>query len=450
MTEPTDNQNPQAADVIDVVIAEDSRIQAAVLRRRLVKEGYTARVAKDGVEALREIRQRAPTIIISDIEMPEMDGYQLCNAVKSDPDLCHIPVILLSSLSDPTDIIQGLEVGADNYVTKPYDPDYLLSRMASLLSTPLEREGDVNKPLEVTLDGKKFVVKSGRQQAINLLVSTFENAVQKNRELIRANEQLTVVQDRLKIAAAAERSANEAKSSFLANMSHELRTPMNAIIGYSELLQEEAEDAEQEDFIPDLQKIQSAGKHLLGLINDILDLSKIEAGRMMLSPETFDLARLVGDVADTIQPLIAKNGNTLQVHCPPELGTVHNDVTRIRQVLFNLLSNAAKFTEQGNIQLTVEMETLDGKQGIRFEVKDTGIGMTEDQVKRVFDPFTQADNSTSRKYGGTGLGLTICRKFCQMMGGDIVANSVLGEGSAFTVHVLADAGESVTAAADAE
>ena len=191
------NQQAGAVDTIDVVIAEDSRIQAEMLRRRLVKEGFTARVAKNGVVALEEIRQRRPTIVVSDIEMPEMDGYALCDAIKSDPELRNIPVILLSSLSDPTDIIQGLHVGADNYVTKPYEPEYLLSRMNSLLHTPLEQEAEEGEPLEVTLDGKQFVVKSGRQQALNLLVSTFENAVQKNRELIQTNENLTVAQDQV-------------------------------------------------------------------------------------------------------------------------------------------------------------------------------------------------------------------------------------------------------------
>ncbi len=429
------NEKTIGTDQVDVVIAEDSRIQAELLRRRLAQQGYTVRVAMNGAEAWQQIQERTPTIIVSDIEMPEMDGYELCSAIKSDPNLRRVPVILLSSLSDPTDIIKGLHVGADNYVTKPYEPDYLLSRMAALLQTPLEDVAD-EQPLEVTLDGKQFVVKSGRRQALNLLVSTFENAVQKNRELIQANEDLTIAQDQLKLAADAERSANEAKSSFLANMSHELRTPMNAIIGYSELLQEEAEDTGQEDIIPDLQKINSAGMHLLDLINDILDLSKIEAGRMTLNPREFDVAALVNEVDATIKPLIDKKANTLEVRCPANIGTIDNDMTRIRQVLLNLLSNAAKFTEKGIICLSVEKQTLNGEPGIRFAVKDSGIGMTEDQVRRIFDPFTQADDSTSDKYGGTGLGLTICRKFCQMMGGDIVAESAAGEGSTFTAHVL--------------
>lgn len=241
--------------------------------------------------------------------------------------------------------------------------------------------------------------------------------------------------------------ANTTKSQFLANMSHELRTPLNAIIGYSEMLQEEAEDLGQEDLVPDLQKIHGAGKHLLGLINDILDLSKIEAGKMELYLESFSVAGLVREVVSTVQPLVNKNHNTLVVHCPEHLGTIRADLTKIRQNLFNLLSNASKFTEAGTITLSVWQEgeaiapELSPSAGsppmdwINFEVKDTGIGMTPEQVERLFQPFTQADASTTRKYGGTGLGLTITQRFCQMMGGDIRVVSGLNQGTTFTMRL---------------
>jgi len=188
-----------SSDPIDVVIAEDSPIQALVLQRHLVKEGYTVRIGRDGAEALQQIRERRPTILISDIEMPEMNGYELCSAVKSDAELRSLPVMLLSSLSDPEDIIRGLEAGADNYVTKPYETGYLLSRMQSLLETPIEADEPQAESLQVTLAGKTFTVNSGRQQSLNLLVSTFENAVEKNRELLQTNEQLTVAQNQLEV-----------------------------------------------------------------------------------------------------------------------------------------------------------------------------------------------------------------------------------------------------------
>ena len=228
-------------------------------------------------------------------------------------------------------------------------------------------------------------------------------------------------------------SANRTKSQFLANMSHELRTPMNAIIGYSEMLQEEARDLDQEGFILDLRKIEAAGKHLLGLINDILDLSKIEAGRMTLYLEACDVAKLAHEVATTVQPLVAKNGNRLIVDCPGDIGTMHTDVTKVRQALFNLLSNASKFTEQGTITLRVEPSSTAGVPTLSFHVVDTGIGMTPEQMGRLFEAFSQADASTTRKYGGTGLGLAISRKFCRMMGGDIIVESEPGKGTIFTV-----------------
>lgn len=229
--------------------------------------------------------------------------------------------------------------------------------------------------------------------------------------------------------------ANRAKSQFLANMSHELRTPLNAIIGYSEMLQEEAEDLGQEDLVPDLQKIHTAGRHLLSLINDILDLSKIEAGKMDLYLEEFCLPDLVSEVVHTVSPLVSKNNNTLVVHTDPQLETMHADLTKVRQNLLNLLSNAAKFTENGTITLTVEkhLHPETTQPVICFQVTDTGIGMTEAQMEKMFQAFTQADASTTRKYGGTGLGLAIAQRFCQMMGGNITVTSILGKGSTFTM-----------------
>jgi signal transduction histidine kinase len=273
--------------------------------------------------------------------------------------------------------------------------------------------------------------------------------------------------DALQEANAQLAEASRHKSQFLANMSHELRTPLNAIIGYSEMLQEEAEEIGGEAFIPDLQKVNAAGKHLLGLINDILDLSKIEAGRMDLYLEDFEVGQLVRDVQAIVQPLMEKNGNTLIVSCPDDVGSIHADLTKVRQTLFNLLSNAAKFTDHGTIELRVSrgeeptgamhyaptepasvgaqfIAPIDGSlpspnthhpTPITFAVTDTGIGMTEEQLGRLFEAFSQAEASTRSKYGGTGLGLAISRHFCRLMGGDLTVASVYGQGSTFTVRL---------------
>jgi len=229
--------------------------------------------------------------------------------------------------------------------------------------------------------------------------------------------------------------ASKHKSQFLANMSHELRTPLNAIIGYSEILREELIDQEQHAFIPDLEKICSAGKHLLSLIDNILDISKIEAGKVELSPERFAITTMLQDVASTVQPLVEKNGNELVVRQAGDLGTMTSDLTKLRQSLVNLLSNAGKFTSQGKITLDCKRQTVDGKDWVTFQVSDTGIGMTPEELARVFEAFTQADVSTTRRYGGTGLGLPISRRFCRLMGGDITATSKPGVGSTFTVHL---------------
>ena len=238
-------------------------------------------------------------------------------------------------------------------------------------------------------------------------------------------------------------AANSAKSQFLASMSHELRTPLNAIIGYSEMLQEEVADLGQTALAPDLEKIRTAGRHLLSLINDILDLSKIEAGKLELYLEPFDVEAVVREVATTVTPLVEKNGNRLEVRCADGIGMMHSDLTRTRQVLLNLLSNACKFTTGGAITLAAERERPTDGTGdwLVFRVSDTGIGMTPEQLAKLFEAFTQADASTSRHYGGTGLGLAITRRFCRMMGGDVNVASIAGRGSTFTVRLPASPGE---------
>ncbi|MBI3775848.1 MAG: response regulator [Gammaproteobacteria bacterium] len=228
-------------------------------------------------------------------------------------------------------------------------------------------------------------------------------------------------------------SASQAKSQFLANMSHELRTPLNAIIGYSEILQEEAGERGHASYVSDLGKIYSSGRHLLALINDILDISKIEAGKMRLYIEYFDLYPVVLDAVATVKPVMDKNKNQFVCECAPNIGFVRSDMTKLRQVLFNLLSNAAKFTHGGQAKLTVRKQVDGDREWIVFEVTDSGIGMDDRQIAGLFEAFAQADSSTTRRYGGTGLGLAISRRFCRMLGGSIMANSRMGQGSVFTV-----------------
>lgn len=243
--------------------------------------------------------------------------------------------------------------------------------------------------------------------------------------------------EQLELARDEALAASLMKGEFLANMSHELRTPLNAIIGYSEMLLEDAEDAGDDLLVDDLKKIEGAGRHLLALISDILDISKIEAGKMELYNEQFTVASLVVDVESTVQTLVAKNSNQFVVECPDSVGEIYADLTKVRQILFNLISNAAKFTTQGTITLCCSRERRRRRDVITFEVQDTGIGMTNEQVLKLFDKFTQADSSTTRKYGGTGLGLALCWEFSQMMGGQITVESKPDVGSTFLVELPA-------------
>ncbi|MEG4865134.1 MULTISPECIES: sensor histidine kinase [unclassified Microcoleus] len=283
------------------------------------------------------------------------------------------------------------------------------------------------------------------QEALSKAKAQLEMTVdQRTAQLTAANKLLRIeIAERKRAEIALQEAlhkaeaASRAKSTFLANMSHELRTPLNAIIGYSEMLQEEALESGLKNIIPDTQKIRNAGKHLLTLINDILDLSKIEAGRMELYLEEFDIGNLIEEVVATLHPLVEKNHNQLQVSYSPNLGVMYADLTKVRQILFNLLSNALKFTEGGTVLLSATREPAGGSNWVYLQVSDTGIGMSVGQQQSLFQPFVQGDASTTRKYGGTGLGLTISRLFCQMMGGDISLDSQLDVGSTFTVKLKA-------------
>jgi PAS domain S-box-containing protein len=330
-----------------------------------------------------------------------------------------------------------------------YAESDILCRGADLLTTPEDqlagvtpRELERAKATGRADDERWYLRKDGSRFFASVLVTPvrgedgtllgFTKVARDITESKRAEAELLAAKEAAEVA-------NRAKSAFLTNMSHELRTPLNAIIGYSEMLEEEAREQGLGEFAPDLERIHTSGKHLLGLINDLLDLSKIEAGRMDLYLETFDLAALIRNTLATIEPIAERRGNALRAEFTDDLGSMHADQTKVGQALLNLLSNAAKFTEGGTIALGASREIdPEGGEWILLEVADDGIGMTREELSRLFRPFVQADPSTTRKYGGTGLGLTISRRFCEMMGGEICVRSEPGRGSTFTIRLPAD------------
>jgi two-component system, sensor histidine kinase and response regulator len=550
---------------IEILVVEDSAIQAELLRRTLTHHGYAVDIAHHGAQALEIVRKRRPTLILSDIAMPVMDGYAMCHAIKSDPALQDIPIILLTALSDPEDIIRGLNAKADNYLTKPYDEPTLLARIEHLLANQaLRKDTKFQLGVEIFFAGKKHVIDSDRRQILDLLISTFEDAVQQNHELMQRTQALQAseesyralientfsgfyratsdgwflevnpayvkmlgyeskeallpveipttfydspadyqafctrlltegamkdytgrlrkkdgseiivemnvrvvkksdgtvryfegfvnditerkrVEVALQQAKEAAEAANQAKSQFLANMSHDIRTPMNGIIGMTDLILDTGLTAEQREY---LTVVKTSADSLLRLLDDILDFAKIEARKLNIEPLEF---RLRESLESTLKALAVRahiKGLELAYRITPGVpDRLVGDPTRLRQILVNLLGNAIKFTERGEVVVEVEEgepaaspphDPTNNAVCLHFIVRDTGMGIPSEKQRAIFAPFVQADSSTTRHYGGTGLGLAISAELVALMGGQIWVDSQPERGSTFhfTVEFL--------------
>ncbi len=384
---------------VRILVAEDSPTQAEQLRHVLEQRGYEVVVAEDGVKALELLAVSKPSLVISDIVMPEMDGYELCRRIRIDKNTPDLPVILLTALADTQDVFEGLSCGADSFITKPYSGDYLLEQVARMLPDSKRTEG-IGSALSVDLSwgGKNHVVVTNQKRLITLLISTYEAAVRRNTELARSQEELSLMNERLEAATVLAEAANRAKSEFIANMSHELRTPLNAILGFSDVLLDGGGGEVSEKQKRYLANIRVSGGGLL---------------------------RMIG----------------LRVEVASGLPTISADERRIAQVLINLLSNALKFTPDGGevgVEAAVEAKTM------RVTVWDTGIGIAAEDFNRIFLPFQQLESPLTKSFEGTGLGLYLCRKIVELHGGRIRVESAPGRGSrfTFTVPITAEPGES--------
>ncbi|MEO5340863.1 MAG: response regulator [Magnetococcus sp. MYC-9] len=427
-----------------LLVVEDSAVQRVMLQRLLREAGYDLLTAKDGVEGLSMAQTHRPGLVISDIAMPNMDGYAMCRAIKNDPQLASIPVLLLTGLDDPKEVIRGLEAGADNYLTKPVEDAHLLERIHLLLHAPTESGGDEGEGLPIIFAGEMHVIQASRRQTMNLLLSTYENAVRKNRELIQAKQALSLLTDHLEQEVQRRTRqlevANRVKTEFIANMSHEVRTPMNAIIGMTDLVLESELTGQQREM---LTIARSAADKLLQLLNSLLDFSRLEEGRLEVKLDMFFLRALLHDLGEAFLVKAAAKGLSFCCRVDPRLpDRLIGDALRIGQVLNQLLDNALKFTAQGGIRLDVSRGqggmALPGEEDqvvLSFAVVDSGIGIESDQQEWIFESFAQGDGSRTRKYGGSGLGLSLAKRLTEAMGGQLSFSSESGQGSTFSLRV---------------
>ena len=447
-----------------IVIAEDSHTQAVRLQFLLEENGYAVSHGKNGKEALELTIEEKPDLVISDIVMPEMDGFQLTREIRANDEISATPILLLTSLSGLADILKGMECGADNYIVKPFEEEDIISRIDHALQKGTRVSEVKDDAIVFTFNNDQYKIDSGSERLVDYLITTFETALKKKnelevarRDLINANETLEQKveqrtrklfeevtqrkQYQIELEKALEK-ANESdrlKSVFLANMSHEIRTPMNAILGFSQLLAEN--DLTKDDREKYISLINQNGDSLLLLINDIIDISRIEAGEVEVVKEDFEISRIFDEMLFSFTSTKNQlNKEHIEICLDPECTennrTIYSDRLRIKQVLMNFIGNAIKCTDEGSIELGCNLVS---ENTLQFTVKDTGIGIAKENQEIIFERFKQLDERSTRTMRGTGLGLFIAKRIVEILGGEIGVESELGKGSLFYFTVPLEA-----------
>jgi signal transduction histidine kinase len=407
-----------------ILIVEDSPTQATLLASLLEQAGHDTLTAPDGEAALQLVRTEPLDLVMSDIIMPGISGYDVCRRIKQELGKKDLPVVLLTGLSDPLDIVRGLESGADNYITKPYDPEHLVSRVNRVLANREIRQrtrGDGG--VEIQFMGETFVITAEKEQILDLLISSYE-------ELVRTNRVLESRTTEAEQARKEAEGANKAKSEFLAMMSHELRTPLNAIGGYAQLIEDGVNGPTTPEQRKSLSRIRANQEHLLTLINDVLNFARMESGRVTVQPTDVPVDATLEGAVELIRPQLEAKRLRYEYEGGDRGVTVFADRERLLQIILNLLTNAAKFTDEGG-RITLGWRRENGI--VCIEVKDSGIGIPADRLETIFEPFVQVEQRRTASREGVGLGLAISRELARAMNGELVVESRVGEGSVFTL-----------------
>lgn len=420
---------------IKVLIVEDSLTQGLQLKQSLEEHHLTVTLANDGMDAIEKLKDSLPDIIISDIEMPRMDGYQLCRYLKTDEKLKNIPFIILTNLSEPTDVIKGIECGADGFMTKPYDLSLLLSNISDVLGNKkiLSQESEI-KQIALFLSGQEYRLTVNQTQIISLLLSTYSNAIYKNLELEKTYRQLNITNLELAKKNEELKKLNQEKNQFLGMAAHDLRNPLSVIEGYSTILQEILENSISKDAYKMLGNIQRSSAFMVNLINDLLDISVIESGKVLLNLKNVDLPDLIKELLVFLQTIASKKQITIFSHFQDHIPLIQCDSDKMVQVLNNIIGNAIKFSPPGK-EVHISLSFNQQENTVTIEIKDQGVGISPEEIPTIFSAFVKGKKKGTAGESSTGLGLAIANKIIEAHHGLLRVESELGKGSTFFVKL---------------